>query len=180
MSPSRRFASHGRASGARRQVGWSQGPLGITATLAAGTAQAIVPVGVTPGADGTTVVRIRGSWSFQVSVTPSILNAVFSSFGMGLCVVSSQAFAVGATAVPGPLSENGWDGWMWHYQGIAGVSQVGGGNAGTGVYQVLVDGKAMRKVPVGSVLIGVVEIESSGAAGNFRSELASRVLAKLA
>jgi len=144
-----------------------------------GSGQSIIALGVTNLVDGLTLIRVRGTWTVEVDVIPTLATNFFK-YALGLCIVTEQAFAVGATALPGPLSENDWDGWLWHHQGIAGAVPQALSNIGAGrISAVPVDTKAMRKQPQGMVLIGMVEVDETGVAGTFRSELESRMLSKL-
>ena len=70
-----------------------------------------VLIGSASFTDPSTVARTRG----EVSVMPSSFAADLSVDGaFGACIVSSDAFGIGATALPGPFSDAGWDGWyMW-------------------------------------------------------------------
>ena len=96
----------------------------------------------------------------------------------GICIVTSQAATVGVTAVPGPLANIDWDGWMWHWMGIAGVVP-GVGGAPNLVVSVPIDTKAMRKWKETDVMVAMVEVEETGVAGSFVSNFDTRVLVKL-
>ena len=93
-----------------------------------------------------TVMRSRGQ--LLVAVTPDAAGDT-DTIGLGLIVVSAAALAVGGVSVPGPINDQGAD-WLWHQyvpfnaSGATSESVSGYGFLG---WQVVVDGKAMRRVP---------------------------------
>ena len=108
---------------------------------------------------GSTIVRTRG----QVSIRPASFLAdvdIVGAFGVG--VVSSQALAVGITAVPEPFDEADWDGWMvWRsfsyrleFADATGVRMLS--------WDFEVDSKAMRKLGEGDAFIQVAQSQSGG------------------
>jgi len=60
--------------------------------------------------DPETVRRIRGSFSLQVAAGASAVGGSHVAIGIG--VVSAEAAAV--TAVPCPVTNASWDGWLYH------------------------------------------------------------------
>ena len=162
----------------RRKTGWSGGPEGQTATLTA-SGQALVPTSQLALEDGLTIVRVRGNWTVQTSILPDLLTGPnLFTFGLGLCLVTQQAFVIGATAVPGPLSEDDWDGWMWHHHGVASAGFKNSAVANVPIsYEV--DTKAMRKISENMVLCGVMEVIEDGVAGSIATLLRSRMLFKI-
>ena len=73
----------------------------------------------------------------------------FGALGIG--VVTSDAFAVGVTAVPNPVDDADWDGWMWHqFVSVHTITAtIADGVNAQGVYaRVPIDTKAMRKIPL--------------------------------
>ncbi len=97
-----------------------------------------------------TVRRTRGMIS-AFSDTSS-LNEIVGAFGM--VVVSSTAVAVGATAIPGPITDESDDGWFVWVPFVAMGSQSAGGQAG---YRADFDSKAMRTVDEGFEIAVVFE-----------------------
>ena len=163
----------------RRRVGWSDGP-GDISTFAAVTASsvAIVGNGAIALGDGITVVRIRGILQLILTAASAPLDGFTGAFG--ICVVTEDAFAVGVTAVPDPVDDVGWDGWMWHsfyslIQPIAFAAQ----SAATSNQTLVIDTKAMRKLHASDVIILVGEHLESGTAAMIVVG-GSRALTKLA
>ena len=105
--------------------------------------------------DPTTWARTRG----EVTVKPASYVADVDIDGaFGMCIVSSDAFAVGITAIPGPFSDAGWDGWfMWrsfarHFEFASGI-----GIESFASWPFEVDSKAMRKIPSEGVMVEIAE-----------------------
>ena len=65
------------------------------------------------------------------------------AFGIG--VVSLPAFTVGVSAVPTPITEVEWEGWMWH-QFFSLHSTAAFDAGGPNRVQIPIDTKAMRKL----------------------------------
>jgi len=113
-----------------------------------------------------TIVRTRGLYMLELTSGDAIGAGYFG--GVGICIVTDKALAIGATAVPGPFTEDAWDGWLWHsYFDVRMVTATiaDGVNAG-GVRMVIpIDSKAMRIVHDDETIVGVTEVvESTNAA----------------
>ena len=108
-----------------------------------------------------TIRRTRGivNWrSDQVVASETALGA------FGLCVVSNDAFDVGATAIPGPSSDASSELWFVHqflYARFELLSSSGFHPDGSSEY--MIDSKAMRKVSEEESI--VVMVEATGADG---------------
>ena len=83
--------------------------------------------------------------------------AVENQFGaLGLAVVSDQAVAVGVTAVPNPISDQGSDLWFGYKgYGQSGSTDATAGNVGR---SYVLESKAMRKVDIGEDLAVVHQL----------------------
>ena len=106
------------------------------------------------------MVRFRGSACFWLEVVTAIGDG-FANVGLGFCKVSENAFGIGVTAVPQPLTDIGWDGWFYHklLSPIVGLSVTEGDNTGPlSMVRVDIDSKAMRKFADTDLLIGVVQV----------------------
>ena len=177
MARSNRFRSIQRGNTTRRRTGWDGGPNGILSP--ASSAVSLFPVGVVTTADGFTLIRTRGELLLRL-LSSSVAQGGFQwAFGIG--IVSDKAFAVGATAVPGPLTEIGWEGWMVHAQGAiksSGPVSVDVTTAVDLVQRVPIDSKAMRKFNTDETLVAVLETVEVGTA-TMHAELRTRLLSKL-
>ncbi len=101
-----------------------------------------------------TVVRTRGAMYLQSDQTGA---NEFQAVAYGRAVVSDQASAIGITAVPTPVTDDGSDLWYmyeWLFNDFTFVSGVGFGQAGRFKE---IDSRAMRKVEDGQDMVSVVE-----------------------
>jgi len=176
--PLRRGFSRGH-SPSRRQTGWNIGPGGVSQTSFSASGASILGSGIAPGSDGLTVVRLRGSLDYALSIANAGTNGMHCAVGVG--VVSNDAFAIGVTAVPHPISDAGWNGWMYHRffdaHAITGTIADGvNGPAIAGRFEI--DSKAMRKLPENTTLYAIVEVVEAGTA-QLNVFFESRVLFKL-
>jgi len=165
-----------QARSQRRSTSWGLGPGGSAVSGFTASQQVIVGSGVVPLEEGITVVRIRGN--LQAILTSATASPDGFHCAIGIGVVTDQAFAIGATAVPGPLSEMEWNGWMYHrfFDVHADAAFSAGQQPASISFEV--DSKAMRKLSIGNTLIAVVEtIEDPSAVMSLFFD--SRVLAKL-
>ena len=91
-------------------------------------------------------------------------------------MVSDQAVAIGVTAVPTPITDQGSDLWYFY-------DQVFGRFGGTAVEEVgvnrIIDSKAMRKIDEGQDLIMVFETPGSAMSVSHVSVIGGRFLIKL-
>ena len=162
----------------RRLTAWGLGPGGNTVTALSGTGQTILGAGVVMvSEEKSTIVRVRGSLQAYLKTTAAADDGFHCA--VGLALVTDEAFAVGATAVPGPISEIDWDGWMYHR--IFDVHATGGtasDTIGLSVAQFEVDSKAMRKWDEGNTLMAVVEVVE-GTTATMSVWFDTRILIKL-
>ena len=172
----------------RRKTSWTVGPT----TGTGGSRQSITAAGATLAtlgaqinADSITVVRVRGSMLLQLSTAASGLDGFHGAMGIG--VVTQVAFDIGVTALPTPITEEAWDGWLYHqfFQLVA--SDILDGSAATdkdtlnpvtATLRVDVDSKAMRKLNSDMVIVAVLEVAEEGAA-TLQWSFRSRMLVKL-
>ncbi len=92
-----------------------------------------------------TIVRVRGAIGiFGTALLSQIV-------GVGIGLVSDRAATTGITAVPHPLTDEEWDGWLWRDAVYIGASQ----NAT--INEWVIDSKAMRKWDDDMTLVVVAE-----------------------
>ena len=176
MSDRSRFQ---RAGGSRRRrTGWEPGPFttSLSLTAAGKTAWSTTQEFLE---DGLTVARIRGSLSLTVSSVGSRFDH-FDAIAFGIGIASVQAIGIGATALPGPLSEIDWEGWIYHtiQSGMRGTALSPLGDA-AGFVRVDIDTKAMRKVGTNQAIFGMVEAEVETGVVDVRVEGRTRMLLML-
>ena len=106
------------------------------------------------------------------------------AFGIG--IVTKPAFDIGVTAVPGPIDEMDWDGWLYHrfINVFASAAIAGGASADHDIAESVssavrfeVDSKAMRKLDDEEILFGVLQFFESGVVTS-QFSFNSRVLVK--
>ena len=102
--------------------------------------------------------------------------------GVGMAVVSEQSSAVGVTAVPTPLTEEAWDGWLYHryfalFANSLTESEFLGSDGAT--LETEIDSKAMRKLQIDQAIFMAIEVAEVGTATMFWSAN-TRTLVKLA
>ena len=147
---------HGRQTRSKRLTAWSLGPIDTNGAVSTSTKQ-LWSSGFQFSTSGT-LVRVRG----YLHVVLNSVSAIGAGFkgASGLGMVSVDAFTAGATAVPGPLSDLDWPGWLWHsFWDVRGVTATiaDGVNAKTVSQYIEIDSKAMRKFHSGLILMGMHE-----------------------
>jgi len=114
-------------------------------------------------------VGVLGVESDQIAASETQLGA------FGMIVVSDQAVSVGASAIPGPVSDIGDDGWFVYVPILQ--SLVFGSAIGfdpSGIVQYNFDSKAKRKIQEGETVALI--IENAGASFVFNAGLRFRLL----
>ena len=85
---------------------------------------------------------------------------MFGAVGIGK--ISAPAFAAGITAVPTPITESRWNGWLWHSFFSVHDQDISLA-PGPGFHQrIMIDSKAMRKFDSEEVLFAVAEVTEIG------------------
>ena len=151
----------------RRKTEWTEGPGSSTVTTFTASTAIILGFGILLEAGGITLVRLRGSFQAYITSQDSIDSGFHCALGVG--VASQDAFAVGVTAVPNPIADMDWPGWLYHrFFDVHGASSTvanSWGANGLGVAQFEVDSKAMRKVGINEVIFATVETVEDAASG---------------
>jgi len=165
-----------RAPTTRRRPGWSIGPGGTFQRTTSG--QTIFPITAVVASDDVTVIRTRGELTLFLSDATSALDGFTGA--IGICKVTQNAAGVGITAVPHPLADIAWDGWLWYHFFSVKAPAAAGFNNGQQMSSVRyeVDSKAMRKSNVTDNFIAVIDaLEVGGSTLNGR--LDTRMLSKI-
>ncbi len=123
-----------------------------------------------------TIVRTHITWLLQSDQVAASENYAAAVAG---CVVSDQASAIGVTAVPTPITDQGSD-FFWFWDSAIGNfefhSDIGTMEAGR---MQKIDSKAMRKVDEDSDLIFVIENEPTIGTDGCSIKMLGRMLIKL-
>ena len=163
-----------------RQTSWSNGPGGTSGSLSA-AGSALFASGSQALVDGLTLVRTRG----RVTIWLTSIDAALSGFrqvAVGLCKVTENAFNAGVASVPTPITDIGWDGWIWHSQTQSMIcpSATLVNGLGANLLQIDIDSKAMRKFDITDVNAAVIEVSGETGTAVITAELRTRVLDKIA
>ena len=134
----------------RRRTTWGLGPGLITSQNAVSSSSTFLVGAQTAEAtvDGLTIVRIRGMISLSLGLATAAQDGFSGAFG--ICIVTQNAAGVGVTAMPEPVTDLSWNGWLWH-QFFAFQSGVVSSSSNPGPKDMLhieIDSKAMRKIRV--------------------------------
>ena len=175
-SRSRSFLTSRSVRGSRRKVSWTVGPNGSSGLIT--TASTVVfPTGLQALVDDLTLVRMRGEIAF--SITGTNIRDGFDAIAVGMAVVTENAFGVGVTAVPAPLTDINWDGWLFHWSGSMAAMLAAAENEAT-QYRLVIDNKAMRKMHESDVIVAVIEVATETGTASLEAILNTRTLFKLA
>ena len=179
-----------RQQGQRRKTSWETGPRsssdGATIQLS-GSSSVLGITGLLSLQDGITIVRIRGDLNMFLTLAGVPGDGFSGAFGIGL--TNENAFAAGIGSVMLPITDEDWDGWLYHrYFGLNSGGPIAaatadtqrmGVNAISGAMHFEVDSKAMRKFDAGMVLYCGVEGLEQGAAAQMEWAFRCRTLIKL-
>ena len=169
----------------KRQIGndGADGSINPIATVTFGASIGPIKAGLSAGLTLTeaaaTLVRTRGALVLEMLTSGGVTNEVTGAVGM--IVVSSDAFAVGISALPGPLTDisNDW----FVYEPFALATESANPPADSRVSHVMrqFDSRGMRKLKAGETLAMVIEAVQSDATTGTVLRLAStfRVQVKL-
>ena len=160
----RRSSFRGRGHFVKRQTGWEEGVGELTSLQAvtASTSLIIGSVGFQLAVDGVTLIRTRGI--IQVILTAAGAAEGFNG-AFGICVVSNDAFAVGITAIPNPVDDMDWDGWLYHqFWSLMAPAAFQATGTGPFVKDLVIDSKAMRKVGQNDTIVLVGQFLEIGTA----------------
>jgi len=182
--PSRFSGSRFRSRSVRRLSDWADGPAtgtigdeGISQTVSA-PGITLAGVGGEPGVAGLTIVRIRGRLSVSALTAAAITDEMSCAFAIG--ITTDEAIAVGATAIPNPVDNAEWDGWMYHsFFNLRPQTTSSFSTSIAGHFHESVDCRAMRKFPQGMFLFAAMGVASEIGTMSFTWAFNSRVLVKL-
>ena len=154
----------GRSKAPQRQI-FNQAITGEVdgAVPVIGTVKVVGSIGVASGEAPVTLVRTRGQWHIRLASFPGAGISIMRA-AMGLIVVSTDAFAIGVTALPGPLSDPENDWIVWSPSALSFPGSVGEGFILDA--RMDFDSRGMRKLKLGDVLAVMFEITSDVAGGS--------------
>ena len=158
-----RGSSRGRARlPSRRRKGWEEGVMGGVVVTQTASGSIFVGSAVTPTLDGLTLLRLRGSLFLGLRAGAAGVDRVRGAFGIG--IATAAAVAVGVTAVPTPVTEQSWDGWIYwenfYLENQDGTTQTY--EDGSGLVRMPIDTKAMRKLTEDDAIYAAIETTHNG------------------
>jgi hypothetical protein len=127
--------------------------------------------------DGETLVCIRGSLSCYLETGTAAKDGFH--FGFGIALYTEQALVAGVTALQRPISDSGWEGWIYHR--FFDVHVAAAGTISDNVAQIdnfEIDSKAMRKTGSEMFLVAIMEVVEVGTSV-MQLNFQSRILVKL-
>ena len=143
--------------------GWEVGAGGSAVTTLSATGSAFLGSVVQPVGEKLTVLRTRGLFEMFLAATgASDGDGFFGAIGIG--VASAAAVAVGIGSVPTPVTEAGWDGWLYHRFVGAHNPDITFGGSPAVLDRFEVDSKAMRKFDPFENLYAAIEVVEIGTA----------------
>ncbi len=167
-----------RSRGSVRQALWA-GEITRAATLGLASGKsngALTNLGLSTG-ESITLIRSRGS--AIVHFDPTAAGDVVE-FGLGLGIFTTDAFVLGVTGQPGPVTDAGWD-WVYYKTLMLGPSFTATEDSAGLIqnWQIEVDSKAMRKMKANQTLGWVAEMAVRSGGGTVDFGVACRHLFKL-
>ena len=168
-----------------RKTSWEDGPGGPTSQTTSASGQVVLGAGAIALQPGLTTVRIRGEFLAYLTAATALNDGYTGAFGIGLA--SENAFSdVGITALMHPFDDSNWDGWMYHKffsvkaagPIVQAAVSLSTDNPLVSSIRIEVDSKAMRKVPVDTVIFAAIDVDEVGTAV-MQSQFDSRQLVKL-
>ena len=159
-----------RSAPQRRRTGWNDGPGGTAPASISVAGATILGAGVVALQDGLTVARIRGELAIHLSLATASGDGFAGAVAIGGPVSQNAFIDIGVTAVPHPVADADWEGWLWHrffsvkspVAFSAGAAQNGSDIASS--LRVEVDSKAMRKFGEDEAIFAIVEVAEAGTA----------------
>jgi len=181
VAPRRGFRSR-LSPGSRRKTAWGFGPK-TSELIINGVGKTGWSLGVSLGLESqATVTRIRGMALVKLNFGTDAGDGMTGAMGIGLA--SSDAFAVGATALPGPINDTEWQ-WLWHsfFDVYAIAAQAAAAdiaiNSVSSIVRILIDSKAQRILRENETIFGMVEVASELGPAQISVFADSRMLVKL-
>jgi len=123
----------------------------------------LATVGFTTTVETSTLGRTRGTFAAQL-VAPTPVGEGYAG-AVGIGKVQIEAFNAGVAAVPGPLLDVDWDGWLYHqFFEITAGEPLSGAGSSLDSQRETIDVKAMRKIDASEIFILVLEVDGSAGA----------------
>ena len=145
-------------------------------TTIVGIVKALGSDALQTAAGALTIVRTRGSLTVRAAAAAAGDSLIRGA--MGIIQVSADAFGVGVTAVPGPLTDDGSDWYVWVPITLAFDNTLTEFDSKY-IHSVNFDSRGMRKSKVGETSVVVFEFQSDVAGNSIDASYSIREQAKL-
>ena len=142
-------------------------PQGLTAS-----SSQLAGTNVAAAIDGLTLIRTRGEFMIYLTAATALGDGFHGAFGIGKA--TQAAVVAGVLSVPNPITEEAWDGWLYHRYfscmapgpiAVATAAQETLQNAGNiASLRLEVDSKAMRKWDINESMFACIEVIEHGTA----------------
>ena len=160
----------------RRLTTWDEGVGGGAPVVESATITRFLGSALQFSVDGLTLVRTRGQFMANLGSGSAASSGFFGAVGIGLA--TAAAVAVGITAVPTPITEQGWDGWIWWMPVYCFAGRADEVSGPLGGQRTEIDTKGMRKITEDDALYAALEVTEVGAS-SLNVALDCRMLFKL-
>ncbi len=124
--------------------------------------------------DGLTIIRLRGFTELQLTSVGSPGDGFSGALGIG--IVTEAAFDIGISAMPTPVTEVEWEGWMYHQWFSLHASDTA---LDVPPLSFQIDSKAMRKFGSDMTIFAAIETDFEDGAAVLDVRFATRMLLKL-
>ncbi len=162
----------------RRPVTWGLGPFGAFGAISASSS--VVAPTLAQLVSDQTVIRIRGELLVYIT-TPGGAAAEGFRWAFGMGIINENAGGIGVTAMPTPITDIAWDGWMLYETGTIltpGTTTIDIEGSVCTAQRVPLDSKAMRKANATDIITAVLQVTETGDGTSMNAALQSRVLFK--
>lgn len=153
-----------RARGFRPQTDWAADNVAAALTNASSGVGGIARISrnLTESADPEwfqrppeTVRRLRGVWTLAV---PTNYNNTELLVALAVGVAPDEAVDVGPTALPDPIIDASWDGWLWHQYVYSFPQSL----QIAGSIEPIIDSKAQRRLDDNVLFLAVSAVSAGG------------------
>ena len=148
------MANRGGAPGGTRQRKHWHGTANASVAFTSASTAIIASLGIT---DPVTILRTLGS--SLVSIGPALVADDRAVVTLGLGLVSTDAFVVGASAMPDPANEPEFD-WLWWYAAHVHLPDVDQAGGVASAMRIAVNSKAMRRASHQETLVLIGQYEN--------------------
>ena len=157
---------------------------GSARTVITDTTPAFLGSALSTSFDGFTLIRTRGELLIQMALSTSARDAMAGAFGIG--IATAAAVAIGVTALPTPITEQGSENWIYWTAFSVNCPQIGtdaanglSGSAVSSTFRATVDSKAMRKFNSEDALYAIIEVGTETGVVEIDAYFDSRMLFKI-